>query len=97
MVNHRVATFHVYSRQGCHLCEVLIEQLMPLLRGKADVLIHDIDTRPDWSKKYDIRVPVLEIEGQVVSEFRLDYDAVSRALNRYTAPLHLAGDHSRGL
>jgi len=76
---------------------VLIEQLMPLLRGKADVLIHDIDTRPDWSKKYDIRVPVLEIEGQVVSEFRLDYDAVSRALNRYTAPLHLAGDHSRGL
>lgn len=85
MVNHRVATFHVYSRQGCHLCEVLIEQLMPLLRGKADVLIHDIDTRPDWSKKYDIRVPVLEIEGQVVSEFRLDYDAVSGALNRYKA------------
>lgn len=85
MVNHRMATFHVYSRQGCHLCEVLIEQLMPLLRGKADVLIHDIDTRPDWSKKYDIRIPVLEIEGQVVSEFRLDYDAVTRALNRYKA------------
>ncbi len=75
---------------------MLIEQLMPLLRGKADVLIHDIDTRPDWSEKYDIRIPVLEIEGQVVSQFRLDHDAVTRALNRYTAPLHSAGDHSRG-
>ena len=26
-------TIDVYSRQGCHLCEVLIEELLPLVRG----------------------------------------------------------------
>lgn len=82
MVNHRVATFHVYSRQGCHLCEVMIDQLLPLLRGKADVTVHDIDTRPDWREKYDVRIPVLEFEGQVVSRFRLDHEAVKLILNR---------------
>ena len=82
MVNHRVATFHVYSRQGCHLCEVMIDQLLPLLRGKADVTVHDIDTRPDLREKYDVRIPVLEFEGQVVSQFRLDHEAVKLLLNR---------------
>ncbi len=91
-----MATFHVYSRQGCHLCEVLIEQLLPLLRGKADVAVHDIDTRPDWREKYDVRIPVLEFEGQVVSQFQLDHEAVTRVLNRYTAPLPTAGGHAHG-
>ena len=82
MVNHRVATFHVYSRQGCHLCEVLIEQLLPLLRGQADMVVHDIDTRPEWRDKYAVRIPVLEFDGQVVSQYQLDHDAVIRVLNR---------------
>lgn len=77
-----MATFHVFSRQGCHLCEVLIDQLLPLLRGKADVAVHDIDTRPDWRKKYAVRIPVLEFEGQVVSQFRLDHEAVKLILKR---------------
>ena len=77
-----MATFHVYSRQGCHLCEVLVEQLLELLHGRAHVEVHDIDTRPDWHEKYAIRVPVLEFEDEVVSQFQLDPDAVSRVLNR---------------
>ena len=85
MVHKRLATFHLYSRQGCHLCEVLIEQLLPLLRSEADLVVHDIDSRPDWREKYDVRIPVLEYEGQVVSQYRLDHDAVSRALNRQKA------------
>ncbi len=77
-----MATFHVFSRQGCHLCEVLIDQLLLLLRGKADVAVHDIDTRPDWREKYAVRIPVLEFEGQVVSQFRLDHEAVKLILKR---------------
>ena len=77
-----MATCHVYSRQGCHLCEVLVEQLLELLHGRAHVEVHDIDTRPDWHEKYDIRVPVLEFEDEVVSQFQLNPDAVSRVLNR---------------
>lgn len=91
-----MATFHVYSRQGCHLCEILIEQLLPLIRGRANINVHDIDTRPDWRRKYDVRVPVLEFEGRVVSQFQLDREAVTRALSEYTAALHLAGGPTDG-
>ena len=72
----------VYSRQGCHLCEVLIEQLLELVRGRADVFVHDIDSRPDWRERYDVRVPVVEFDGELLCEHRLDADAVNRALAR---------------
>ena len=29
--------FYVYTKPGCHLCEILIEQLMETLRDKADI------------------------------------------------------------
>jgi len=72
----------VYSREGCHLCEVLIEDLLALLRGRADVRVHDIDSRPDWLQKYDIRVPVVELEGVVLCEYSLDRDRVLGVLAR---------------
>ena len=70
----------VYSRRGCHLCEVLVEQLLDTVRGRVEVVVHDIDSREDWRAAYDIRVPVVEFEGRFVCEHRLDRDAVERAL-----------------
>ncbi len=72
--------FEVYSREGCHLCEILIEELLALLHGRAEVRVHDIDSRPDWLQKYDIRVPVVELDDAVVSEYSLDRDRVLDAL-----------------
>jgi len=77
-----MATFHVYSRQGCHLCEVLIEELLPMLRGRAEVEVHDIDLQDEWRAKYDVLVPVLEFEGESVSQFQLDVRAVRRILEK---------------
>jgi predicted thioredoxin/glutaredoxin len=70
----------VYSREGCHLCEILIEDLLNLTRGRADVRVQDIESRPDWLQKYDIRVPVVELDGAVLSEVSLDRDRVLEAL-----------------
>lgn len=72
---------HVYSRQGCHLCEVLIEQLLPMVRGKATVRVHDVDTREDWAEHYGLRVPVVELNGACLCEFELDRRAVLTALH----------------
>ena len=36
---------NIYSRRGCHLCEVLIEELLPIIEGRAELYILDIDTR----------------------------------------------------
>ena len=70
----------IYSRQGCHLCDVLIEELLPIIRGRLATEICDIDSRPDWRAEYDTRVPVVEYAGAVVSEFPLDRPAITALL-----------------
>lgn len=69
-------TLYVYSRRGCHLCDVLVEALLPLVRGRLDVEVRDIDTRDDWRERYDARVPVVEYDGEVVSQYRLDRPSI---------------------
>jgi len=75
----------VYSRQSCHLCDLLVEELLPLVRGTLDVEVCDIDSRPDWRTKYDVRVPVVEYEDRLISEYPLDRGAVSRLLDSLPA------------
>ncbi len=71
-----MGVIHYYSRKGCHLCEVMLEELLELLGGRAEVEMRDIDSKVEWREKYDIRVPVIEFEGQIVSEYPLDHDAI---------------------
>ncbi len=75
----------VYSRQGCHLCEVLIEELLPLVRGVARIEVHDVDTRHDWREQYGDRVPVVEIAGDYVCHYRLDRQALLSRLGARAA------------
>ncbi len=75
----------VYSRQGCHLCEQLIEELLLLVRGQLDVRIHDIDSRPEWTAAYGTRIPVVEYDGELVCQYHLDPDALARILSRHSA------------
>jgi len=75
----RSVTLVVYSRQGCHLCEILLEELLQLVRGRAAIEVRDIDTRDDWRNEYGARVPVVACDGRVLCEYRLDEAAV-RAL-----------------
>lgn len=78
-------TVQIYSRPGCHLCERLIEEIMPILRGRAELEVLNIDTRADWRGAYDTRVPVVEIDGRLVCQYELDRDALATALDRIEA------------
>lgn len=75
-------TLQVFGRRGCHLCEHLIEELLPLVRGKFEVVVQDIDTREDWKRRYDARVPVVEYDGEVICQYHLDRQALNRILSR---------------
>jgi hypothetical protein len=68
----------VYSRQGCHLCELLIEELLPIVGGRLEVAVHDIDTREDWKREFDTRVPVVEYDGELICQYHLDRHALTR-------------------
>jgi hypothetical protein len=54
------------------LCEVLIEELVPLVAGRFAVEVRNIDTNDTWRYEYDIRIPVVEYEGAVICEYQLD-------------------------
>lgn len=70
----------VYTRRGCHLCEILLEELLPAVRDRLAVELRDIDTRDDWKRDYNDRVPVVEYDGTVVCQYHLDRDALERIL-----------------
>ena len=70
----------VYSRPGCHLCEQLLHELVPLVRGRASVEVLNIDLRDDLRARYGNRIPVVELDGRTLSEFRLDRHAIEDAL-----------------
>jgi hypothetical protein len=69
-----------YTRRGCHLCDVMLEELLPLLRGRAEIQLRDVDSNPEWLQRYDIRIPVVEVNGEIVSEYPLDRPSISRFL-----------------
>ncbi len=71
----------VYSRQGCHLCELMLEQVGSLCRGKAEIVVRDVDTRVEWADAYGIEVPVLLLDGAEVCRYEFDRTAFVAALN----------------
>lgn len=71
-------TITVYSRAGCHLCELLVEALLPLVRGQLQVDVVDIDSRPDWQEAYATRIPVVEFDSHFVCQYTLDEAAIRR-------------------
>ena len=71
----------VYSRQGCHLCEDLLEELEPLVRGRATIRGEDVDTKPEWAELYGLLVPVVYYAGAEVCRFKLDRSAALQLLS----------------
>jgi hypothetical protein len=66
----------VYSRQGCHLCELLLEELEPLVRDRARISVRDVDENPVWLEAYGERVPVVHCDGEDICQYNLDRQAV---------------------
>ncbi|HEY4365925.1 MAG TPA: glutaredoxin family protein [Steroidobacteraceae bacterium] len=64
----------VYSRQGCALCEEMLEELAQVLPPPvaATVVVQDVDADPELERKYGQRVPVLLVDGEFLCCYRLD-------------------------
>lgn len=73
--------FIVYSREGCHLCEDLVEHLEQLAREyRFEYEVRDVDDKAEWLAAYDTRVPVVEFGGDPVCEYFLDQAALLACL-----------------
>ncbi|NMG34066.1 glutaredoxin family protein [Azoarcus sp. TTM-91] len=72
-----VATFTVLSREWCHLCHELVDELAPIAHEFGwTVAVLDVDADPELEAKWDEAVPVLLHGESELCRYRLDAEAV---------------------
>lgn len=74
----------VYTRKGCHLCEVAIqtlESLQPELH--FDIEKRFIEGDPILEAKYGDQIPVIHIDGEHHDFYRVDPDRFRSSLDRH--------------
>lgn len=63
----------IYSRKGCHLCEIVKESLTKLeRRGGFHWREVDVDTDEDLRRKFTDEVPVVFIDGRKAFKYHMD-------------------------
>jgi glutaredoxin len=79
-----MTTVTVYSREGCHLCEEALEALVALHTEGYRFDLHEVDIESEevLLKRLLEKIPVVEIDGEVVSELIFDRATVRAALSR---------------
>ena len=71
----------VYSRKGCHLCEIVKESLVKLhKRGGFDWREIDVDSDTRLRRQYNDQVPVVFINGRKAFKYRMDEQEFLRKL-----------------
>lgn len=71
----------MYSRAGCHLCEVMQEELQPYLdEYRLTLEIVDIDNDDELLRRYAVKIPVLVLDGEAIGQYRLDHGVLAQAL-----------------
>lgn len=71
--------FVLYTRRGCHLCE-LAEDLLAVYGVACEVI--DVDADAAARNRFGLRVPVLEGDGRVLLEGRFDEASVATVASR---------------
>jgi glutaredoxin len=81
------AELTLYSRPGCHLCEEALEKLAALHGEGYHFELREVDIESDEALLRSMleRIPVLELNGEVVSELALDQTSVRARLDTVRA------------
>ena len=71
----------VYSRTGCHLCEIAIDLIKSVKQeNNFSLEIKLIDNNSELEKEYGEQVPVILIEGKVHDYWRVDLERFTKAI-----------------
>jgi glutaredoxin len=61
-----MTTVVVYTKEGCYLCEHVIDTLQKLASERPlDILTRDILESPEMYERYKYAIPVVEINGKI--------------------------------
>jgi len=71
----------VYSRKGCHLCEVVKESLAKLSRRGGFICQEvDVDTDLELRRQFNDEVPVVFIDGRKAFKYHMNEQEFLRKL-----------------
>ena len=78
-----MSSITVYSRPGCHLCDEAIDALIALHGEGYQFDLHEVDIESEelLLRRLLEKIPVVEVDGEVVSELVLDEAAVRARLD----------------
>jgi glutaredoxin len=73
----------VYTRPDCHLCEEALAKIVAIHAEGHDFELREVDIESDEGllRRLLERIPVVEVDGEVVSELRLDAGALRARLD----------------
>ena len=72
----------VYTRQGCHLCEVAREQVRRACAAAGTSWREqDVDADPELVARYSDLVPVVTVDGRHHAHWRIDEAELRAALD----------------
>lgn len=72
----------LYTREGCGLCDEMLDDLAGRLSGQAvvDLELRDVDADDADRARYGLLVPVLVADGRPLCNGRLDPDVLDELL-----------------
>lgn len=78
-----VRTVVLYGKPGCHLCDDA-RALLTEMQGRYPHTVEEVDIRSDPTlfRRYDIRIPVLVVDGGPEIDAPLTAEQVRSALTR---------------
>jgi glutaredoxin len=78
-----MSSITVYSRPGCHLCSEAMDAIVALHGEGYRFELHEVDIESEelLLRRLLEKIPVVEINGEVVSELILDEAAVRARLD----------------
>jgi len=81
------AVIRLYARPGCHLCDEARTAILSMRGELAPFELREVDIESDESllRAYLERIPVVEVDGRIVSELELDPEALRAYLVRASA------------
>jgi len=80
----------LYTKRDCPLCEkarFALERVRAQLREVPfTVEVRDIESDSTWFERYRYRIPVVELDGDVIAEGRVDERTLKRRLREASRP-----------
>ncbi|MEA3243136.1 MAG: glutaredoxin family protein [Pseudomonadota bacterium] len=78
-----MAKLTLYYREGCHLCEVMLQALQGLQRRlEFELQLVDVDRNAELARRYDEWVPVLCLGEREVCHYHLDEQVLRQFLGQ---------------